>query len=1187
MRDLNLQSQQSKDSITVIPNEMQHSSSRISVKMEDRDIDSPATNGNKHKFGNMSLFGTKPLLQKKLKVNEAGDEFEKEADSVADEVMRMRSTDTLQTKMSSPEIVLRKDAVSEKEEGKDKKEEKEKEENKFLQRKESVSGGTSISPAVTKVLQSTGQSLNTGIRSFMEPRFGFDFSKVRIHDDVQAHQSAKDINALAYTHQNNIVFGEGNYQPQSDEGKKLLAHELTHVVQQYATELNHTVQNNYNNIKQFRAYNSLQLKGGTVGGFFSNIGRGIVSIFGNEPGFDDATCQEYLAVLDSGDIEDDYNSDDKARFIVRKWMADPKGFPLTKQRKLMLIKEMLSGVTGDADEKAILNILTNSTDDEVGFILGLVKPDTLRDKINGAENKQLEAVLTGLTTRKVQIGTKPVNMVGDQYLDRLSLLGDGSGINPGLTVEEFQGYITKQADWYTESTLKNGDREILWKLAVLFNQGDQYATGLARLSLYDLGAVINKADWPSVLDYAEGAATTAQTVRITRPDNDITRVIELGKAMQDLNSFVPHPVLRVCIDQSVLETLVDEKLIPELQTYYNKFSPTIENPAEMDPLHELLKETIAPFITLTDWLHDLHIITSKTRKKLLTNISDKTRKRPVLLVLMSGLDWNTAFLQASNLEEAITNSKNLGLLIQGAKDLKAEITQLDKVADDYGQIPKGGGKPRLGQVVIAGHGQDTSVEQTTTGSGASSADDRTVSYNQQEIQPTVPGDDSEKLIDEILQRMDPAQARIVFAGCLVGSHDVPLGTITNIKNAAAEINASIKSNPNLRDEVNVRMAALGIKGTVEAANASTTFSAFNVDKGTGVAKLRSPGDPDIGGTKASYVKTGIEPEGALRSALETWADPKLGPTWTTTEMRTHVNNTKGNKNWYICLTRTAFEIALPKAGDVDPVVINDLAHRVDGWLFAGWESMADVNLLNAKVNATEAPVLYPVMLASDFKTSPHLPIVVQQAWMQLDPTHKVDFMKALDTTLLMRVKLAPLIADGLVDPLLKDLLKTPKPAKPDKGQLLLALTIAVAKGSAMPVEVTTLLTNAAGGARTTKFPVALNITPLLDGASELTILRDIGLAPGASTPKGSAPKPDDANLNIDKDKTNETFVSVKPRSITLDFPVDVRTKPDFEKNSKIISKLVKGDDINVVGTTSGWTVIDVNGTTGFILFDFP
>ena len=77
-----------------------------------------------------------------------------------------------------------------------------------------------------------GKPLSTELRSFYEPRFGYDFSKVRIHDDAAAAKSANSINALAYTHGNNIVFNSGQYSPQTNTGKRLLSHELTHVVQQ-------------------------------------------------------------------------------------------------------------------------------------------------------------------------------------------------------------------------------------------------------------------------------------------------------------------------------------------------------------------------------------------------------------------------------------------------------------------------------------------------------------------------------------------------------------------------------------------------------------------------------------------------------------------------------------------------------------------------------------------------------------------------------------------------------------------------------------------------------------------------------------------------------------------------------------------------------------------------------------------
>ena len=110
---------------------------------------------------------------------------------------------------------------------------------RYLQRRSSVQAkpteALAIPPMVHEVLRSPGQPLDTATRSFFEPRFGHDFSQVRVHSDAKAANSARAVNALAYTTGKNIVFGGGRYSPETSEGQKLLAHELTHVVQQSGT----------------------------------------------------------------------------------------------------------------------------------------------------------------------------------------------------------------------------------------------------------------------------------------------------------------------------------------------------------------------------------------------------------------------------------------------------------------------------------------------------------------------------------------------------------------------------------------------------------------------------------------------------------------------------------------------------------------------------------------------------------------------------------------------------------------------------------------------------------------------------------------------------------------------------------------------------------------------------------------
>ena len=94
----------------------------------------------------------------------------------------------------------------------------------------------SVPPVVHEVLDSPGEPLDAGTRAFMESRFGHDFSKVRVHADATASGSARAVNALAYTVGRDIVFGSGQYNPRTMQGQRLLAHELTHVVQQSSNQ---------------------------------------------------------------------------------------------------------------------------------------------------------------------------------------------------------------------------------------------------------------------------------------------------------------------------------------------------------------------------------------------------------------------------------------------------------------------------------------------------------------------------------------------------------------------------------------------------------------------------------------------------------------------------------------------------------------------------------------------------------------------------------------------------------------------------------------------------------------------------------------------------------------------------------------------------------------------------------------
>ena len=174
-------------------------------------------------------------IQAKLHVGAPGDQYEQEADRMADTVMRMPDSPAIISKQTHISRLNRKCTECEEEEMQRKPSEEDEEKEESLQRSATDSGREEGTPFIVHdVLRSSGQPLDTSTRAFMEPRFGRDFGDVRVHADAKAAESAQAVNALAYTVGHDIVFGQGQYQPSVTNGRQLIGHELTHVVQQQA-----------------------------------------------------------------------------------------------------------------------------------------------------------------------------------------------------------------------------------------------------------------------------------------------------------------------------------------------------------------------------------------------------------------------------------------------------------------------------------------------------------------------------------------------------------------------------------------------------------------------------------------------------------------------------------------------------------------------------------------------------------------------------------------------------------------------------------------------------------------------------------------------------------------------------------------------------------------------------------------
>jgi hypothetical protein len=164
-----------------------------------------------------------PAVQLKLTVNRAGDTFEQEADRIADRVMRapepeakgevevprQPATPAVQKKPVTPGLQLKEESGA------------------------APTADADVQSAIARK-STSGQPMAPDVRAFMESRFNADFSNVRIHSDAESAGISNQLGARAFTHRNHLFFSHAQYQPGTGEGKQLLAHELTHTIQQGA-----------------------------------------------------------------------------------------------------------------------------------------------------------------------------------------------------------------------------------------------------------------------------------------------------------------------------------------------------------------------------------------------------------------------------------------------------------------------------------------------------------------------------------------------------------------------------------------------------------------------------------------------------------------------------------------------------------------------------------------------------------------------------------------------------------------------------------------------------------------------------------------------------------------------------------------------------------------------------------------
>ncbi len=408
------------------------SNKRLSQLHEQNSDDGNAFLG--HQFEKVQIQQSAPnTIQTKLQVNQPGDKYEKEADRVADQVMR--SPEPTAQQSVGPEIAPKNGGPG----------------KPVVQRRSEGGSVGNAPPIVNDVLRSPGKPLEPKTRHSMESRFGHDFSQVKVHNDSRAAESAQAVNAKAYSVGRNIVFGQNELAPNKSSGQKLLAHELVHTIQSESKTSNHLVQ---------RQSATFQSHGGGFKGILDRDRRRTmdpapniimqvrIDLAANRIVFYAASGREYhgnvSTDLKNGSylLEPDktnlrWNIVGKGggkRFEVSMLDVDPWQLPIPNRLRLevgsgntvanfgsMTVKERIGRleeliklpIMGSGSEDEILDILRHTQESQVGALLGeldsrKIDGRSLRDALNkvvdGDNNLQLHAVLSQL--QLVSLGPK-------------------------------------------------------------------------------------------------------------------------------------------------------------------------------------------------------------------------------------------------------------------------------------------------------------------------------------------------------------------------------------------------------------------------------------------------------------------------------------------------------------------------------------------------------------------------------------------------------------------------------------------------------------------------------------------------------------------------------------------------------------------------------------------------------------
>lgn len=788
----------------------------------------------------------------------------------------------------------------------------------------------------------------------------------------------------------------------------------------------------------------------------------------------------------------------------------------------------------------------------------------------------------------------------------------GVGATPGMTLEQFKTYTTAQADWFAHPTLSAADRADLWALLMKIRPGSPVLAGVGDVQVSELRTV-TPLQWTDLENYCRGCDSASHTVRITR-SGPLADRIALGHTLGQVEAVIPGIVLEVTVSQAQLQTIQTDALVPALTAYWTTFHPHLQEnlsaaaslPTGLRSETQLLLDflrgpNIGPFGALLGRIRNLHRFSPEALMQVQANFADFSRTKPVYLLLYSGNDPNGAFLQSRYLFQNLMKDRTkLVLMLEGQASIQDIIDKVPAIARDYG-MPDASGANRIAQVMISAHGNSRGVDLAGSGAPTISASGE-VEYKTEGLDLDSNAAKSKELLEKLTENMDPATARLVYAGCLVGSTSVPLKTPGGADMTAADIAAYVNdpANKSLADVTRDIAAAKGRPGmVVEGAQGSVALAeAKSLQDKSGNLHVDYDFDKAAFGTTPEYLNKGREPEGVMRAAVQV----AVTSTAVNAANQLELRKLHDEPGWYDYVTKVFVENALagvaPGSG-IDIVKVNKLSHLSDPFLSAMWASRSIEDFGKANKHGALTVQLYKDVLNLDAMKAPEYPgakqgkFIMEMGWALLNSARAADVISYLDGMpdltpavlgVHMRGDTMKLLSSRGVSAHL-----FPAGAAATDGRIRLALAwLFVDNNNADVRAFLDAMVDASGPSPRLQAPV---LAQLSNPADEPKVLRILGRLTATVPASGGGPSLPAANAdaypNTGPIAWNDVRIEPNPYVATVippAFALNVRTRPSMEGVPFHWLKL--GDTVNVMGFVHGWAAVDINGKLGFAYRSF-